>query len=140
MIGTTAFLGAGADIADGGPFLMYTYTFASFPSFTMYCSAKLSPPVIEQTGSMLMSIFTRSGDFPANRTVPLTIPNVAGSSGGTGDVVADFSVVLPSLLCFPVSFGLHPTSPASQTPLATMATIVQPQIRLMLSLSFFSQL
>src|SRR6201987_6031786 len=80
-ITTGAGIGTVADIAAGGPLLIYTYTFASLPSCTTYCWAKLSPPVIEHTGSMLMSIFTGAGGLPERWIVPLTVPNVAGSSG-----------------------------------------------------------
>src|SRR5579862_6363447 len=72
----------------------------------MYCSAKLSPPVIEHTGSWLISIFSGAGGLPEKWTIPLTVPSVAGSSG-TG--AATESAFLPSSLpCLPASFALHP--------------------------------
>src|SRR5277367_1532587 len=97
-ITTGAGVGAVADIAAGGPLLIYTYTFASLPSFTTYCSAKLSPPVIEHTGSMVISIFTRAGGLLERRTAPLTIPKVAGSRGALGCCVAGLIAAPLSLL------------------------------------------
>src|SRR5258708_26602251 len=87
-------IGAVADIAADGPLLIYTYTFASLPSCATYCSAKLSPPVIEHTGSMLMSIFTGAGALPERWIVPLTVPSFAGSSGAlVGDATGPSALV-----------------------------------------------
>src|ERR1700722_19550540 len=124
---TGAGVGPPDNIAAGGPLLIYTYTFPSLPSFTAYCSAKLSPAIIEQTGSIDISIFTCSGAFPTKRIVPVTIPSIALSSctveaGGAAGTVA----VLASPLCFTASLGLHPLNPAP----VTAAAISQPQIRL----------
>src|SRR6266853_2999907 len=127
---TGAGIGAVADIAAGGPLLRYTYTFASLPSCATYCSAKLSPPVIEHTGSMLMSIFTGAGALPERWIVPLTVPRIAGSRGALVAGAACPSAVV----CLPASLGLHPTNPPNTLP-ASAAVINQPQIRLMQFLS-----
>src|SRR5271156_2311137 len=124
---TGAGVGPPDNIAAGGPLLIYTYTFPSLPSFTAYCSAKLSAAVIEHTGSIDISIFTGSGAFPANRIVPVTIPSAALSSCTVGVIFGvDVSGTVLSPLCFTASLGLHPLIALHATAPATN----QPQIRL----------
>jgi hypothetical protein len=79
---------------------------------------------------MLMSIFTGAGALPERWIVPLTVPNVAGSSGA---LVVD--AACPSaVVCLPASLGLHPASPP-RTPPASAAVINQLHICVMQSLS-----
>src|SRR5262249_39228331 len=110
------------------------YTFASRPLRTTYCSASFSPPVIEHTGSWLISILSRSGDLPSNRTVPTTDPVIAGSIAVPCACPAGPPGFVPLPITAPrriASSGLHPAIPIT-THVASRAVAGQPKILILL--------